>query len=435
MNMKKIIGIALVLFTLLVSGIYYAREQEWSMKKVVLQENVHADLINEKQINVKVEEVGLKLAEGEYFSPAFYVGEEIYGDIDIGISVLQSLEKFPVGGSLKQYLYQLEKDNTLKETSKKVFAHVYLSKMIAYEDNHGVNSEVRKLYAIDYLKEDEPTEMNELDELIKTTGTIGYNTFMSEIVIDEDTTYIQITSYLPDKGWVLYFYDVQKNRLYKRTGDVLNQTNPIYINALKSFVWIDKDFKCYKVVFTEDEYDYVEYLDLKPYLKASFDTTSKEKTLFISSSDEEIIIETQIPFREDGYFKYHPTYKTKSLSTFNFKTNQFQELFLAKEGQNINVNYSGSIDAAGGKLLIIDEFEDDNGFISPKERFFKAIVNDELYTIYKEDIRGEGKTLSPFIRAIVREDGKEIFLEKHITVMEDNIETTKDVVYKRYTFE
>lgn len=432
--MKKIIGMVIILFALLISGVYYAREQEWRLKKVVLQENVHADLINEKQLNVKVEELDFKLAEGEYFTPAFYLGEEVYGEIGKGIGMVEAVEasgQFPVGGRIKQYLYQLERDNTLVETGKKVFSHVYLSKTISYEEKE----EDRKLYAIDYVKEDEPKEIKELDNILKENGYTGKDIYIFEEIIDRNTVYLKILGYKPDKGWDFCFYDVQKEKLYKRKGDVISQGTPMYIEALKSFLWIDKDLKCYKVVFTEDEYDYLEYLDLKPYTKASSETISKEKNSFIPLNDEEIIIETSVPFREDGYFSFHPIYETKSLSLFNFKTNQFQELFVAKENQHIMVSYSGKTETLGGNLLIIDEFEDDNGFISPRNRFFKTIVEGQLFTIFKEDIRGEGNTLSPFVRVKVREDGKEIFLQKEITVMENDVETSKKAIYKRYSIE
>lgn len=432
--MKKIIGTAIVLLALLISGVYYAWGQEWGLKKIVLQENVAADLNKEKQIKIKVEEIDLKLPEGEYFSPAFYMGNEIYGSVNMGFNTPQHYEKFPVGGIFKQYLYKLKSDNTLKETSKKVFSHVYYSNMIGYEISFS-GIETGKLYAIDYTKEDEPEELKELDNILKVKGRLGNNTFISENAVNKDETYLVITTNIPYRGWALYFYNQQNKKFYTRAGNVVNQESVVYMDALKAFIRVEQDFKCYKVVFKDNEYDFVEFLDLKPYVNNSIDTNSEERTIFVPVNDEEILIERQILFRDDKYFSFHPIYETKSLSIFNFKTNQFQELFKTKEQQHIYVNYGGNVEAFGGKLIIVDEFENDNGYILPKERFFKTIVDGQLNTVYKEDISREGRTLNPCIRAIISEDGKEIFLEKPITDMGSSFEISKGAIYKRYIIE
>ena len=363
------------------------------------------------------------------------MGEEIYGTVDMGINTIQTIEQFPVGGMLKEKLYKLDSDNNLKETSKKVFSHVYYPKMIAYEENSISYIETGRLLTIDYSREDEPKELEELDNYLRSQGALGNNTFIYEKTVYEGESYLIIGTNIQDKGRAVYFYNQQKNKLYKRTGNVLNQEGVIYIDALKSFLWIDQDMKCYKVVFNEDEYDYVEYMDLKPFLNNSLEKNSEERKTFIVASSEEILIETEELQRNEGYFNFHPLYETKSLSIFNFKTNQFRELFSASAKQHINISYAVNSEALGGKLLIIDEFQYDNGYISPKERFLKTIVDGQLNTLFREDISGEGKTLSPNVRAVVSENGKEMFLVKDITDIDDNIEKTRSVIYKRYIFE
>lgn len=433
--MKKKIGITIVFFTLLISASCNGLVHRNRLEKVILEENVQSALVREEQVKIKSQQLDLKLPEGEYFSPAFYLNEEIYGTVDMGINTIQTIEQFPVGGVLKEKLYKLGSSNNLMETSKKVFSHVYYPKMIAYEENSRSDIETGKLLTIDYSKNDEPKEMKALDSYLRSQDALGNNTFIYEKAVNESESYLIIRTIIPGKGWTLYFYDQQKNKLYKRTGNVLNQECIIYIDALKSFLWIDQDMKCYKVVFNEDEYDYVEYMDLKPFLNDSSEKNTNERKAFIEISSEEILIETKVLLRNDGYFNFHPIYETKSLSIFNFKTNQFQELFSAGEEQHMNISYAANSESLGGKLLIIDEFQYDNGYISPKERYLKTIVDGELSTLFREDISGEGKTLSPFVRAVVSDNGKEMFLVKDITDIADNVEKTMNVIYKKYTFE
>lgn len=433
--MKKIIGITIVLFTLLISASCNGLVHRNRLEKVILEENVQSALVGEEQVKIKSQQLDLKLPEGEYFSPAFYLNEEIYGTVDMGINTIQTVEQFPVGGVLKEKLYKLGSSNNLMETSKKVFSHVYYPKMIAYEENSRSDIETGKLLTIDYSRNDEPKEMKALDSYLRSQDALGNNTFIYEKAVNESESYLIIRTIIPGKGWTLYFYDQQKNKLYKRTGNVLNQEGVIYIDALKSFLWIDQDMKCYKVVFNGDEYDYVEYMDLKPFLNNSSEKNPNERKGFIEISSEEILIETKVLLRNDGYFNFHPIYETKSLSIFNFKTNQFQELFSAGEEQHMNISYAVNSESLGGKLLIIDEFQYDNGYISPKERYLKTIVDGELSTLFREDISGEGKTLSPIVRAVVSDNGKEMFLVKDITDIVDNIEKTRNVIYKKYTFE
>lgn len=426
--MKKILGITIVSIILLVLGIRYVYGQEWGLEKLVLQKDVRIETLNENQLGIKVEKLDLKLDEGEYFTPSFYMGDEIYGNVGIELSNTQPLDKFPVGGMFKGYLYKLQKDNILAQTPKKVFSFVYGSKVVGL----GLHEQEGKIYTIDYEKDDEPKEINELYKALKTVEFSKDNSIISEVRINERTTYLYIMTIVQEKGSLLYFYDRENNKLYKRKGDVPNQSDVIYIDALKSLIRIDQDLKCYKVAFEGDEFDFIEFMDLRPYVEGSETMTKNDGIRFIPVSGEEILIETLNYFRKDGYFSFHPIRETKSLSMFNFKTNQFQELFTAQEKQHVNVTYAGNVEAMGGKLVIIDEFEDDNGYISPRERLFKIIKDGQLSTVFKEDIQGEGNTLNPYLRVIVKGDGKEIFLMKDKTMLMDNIETNYAAVYKRY---
>lgn len=429
--MKKILGLAIISIILLALGSTYVYGQRWGLEKVVLQQDVRAETLREGQLDIRVERLDLKLGVGEYFNPGFYIGDEVFGDVGIDYNIIQSTEKFPVGGILKDHLYQLKKDNTIEQTTKKVFSNVYGPQVFGY----GLHNQEGKVYSIDYTREEEPREMAELEKAIRTVEFSKDNLFISEIKINENKTYLKIMTIIPDKGSLLYFYDSENNKIYKGKENIPNKSDVVYIDALKSLVRIDKDLKCFKVVFDEDGYHYDEYMDLKPYLEASDAIGADERINYIPLNDEEILITALRYFRRDGYFSYHPVMETKSLGIFNFKTNQFQELFAAQEKQHVNVDYVGDVKTVGGYLIILDEFEDDEGFISPKERRFMVIKDGQLSLIFNENIQDEGNTLSPVIHTVVREDGKEIFLMRSLTVLEDNIEATKGAVYKRYIIE
>ncbi|MBU5674938.1 hypothetical protein KQI88_00725 [Alkaliphilus sp. MSJ-5] len=438
---KRIMVIILLSLITLNTSCNYRKEGD--IKKVVLQKDISKDSIKEDEIKIVMEEIDLELEEGEYFEPSFYHNGDVYGYIHSGFGIVhseRSTEQFPIGGQLKEHLYRLQQDNTLKETTKKVFMfNIHDPKTIGYE----LYKDEPKLLAIDYLKQDEPLEMKDLDNALSTlekdTNTPMFkkntNTYIRETVIDEDTTYLTIMAHVPYEGHDLYFYDIQKKQLYRRRGNISNGEHVEYIQALKSFICLDDDLKSYKVVFKDNEYDFIEYIDLNKYTNNLKEIDSKARVGFFPINDEEVLIWISEPFRLGGYFDYHPSYQTKAISSFNFKTNQFEELFAAKEGQYVDFNYVGTVESIGRDLFIIDEFQESDGNIVPKKRTFKIIADGQLNTIYEENIEDEGITLNSYLYTLLSEDGKEIFLNKVISTMENKVETSKDAIYKKYTFE
>ena len=439
---KRIMVIILLSLITLNTSCNYRKEGD--IKKVVLQKDISKNSIKEDEIKIVMEEIDLELEEGEYFNPSFFYNGDIYGYIRSGYGRVYSerpTEQFPIGGQLKDHLYKLQQDNTLKETTKKVFMfNIHGPKNIGYE----VYKDEPKLLSIDYRKHDEPLEAKDLDNALSTlekdTNTPMFekntNTSMKETVIDEDTTYLTIMAHVPYEGYNLYFYNIQKKQLYRGKGNISCGGAAKYIQALKSFIWIDDDLKSYKVVFKGDKYDFREYIDLNKYTDSLKDIDSEAGVTFVPINDEEVLIMV------GGYFDHHPIYQTKAISTFNFKTNQFEELFVAKEGQFVYADYVGTVESIGRDLFIIDEFQESDGNIVPKKRTFKIIVDEQLNTIYEENIEHEGEniehegnTLGSGLSTLLSEDGKEIFLKKDISTIEDRVETSKDAIYKKYTFQ
>jgi hypothetical protein len=415
------IGITAIGFLLASSGCVY--NQNGSSKKIILTEDVREVVKKETAVEVKVQQIELDLGGG-YFNPAYYYNGEVYGSVGKGSGVINLIDsmEYPVGGSLKDRLYSLDKNNILKETTKKVFAYPYSSKVINHENY--------TIVSIDYLNENEPRVMPELDEALSKIGPYD-NLIIKENIIDGNKKMLTILNSVPDKGFALYFYDVEKKKLYTRKGNVVDKDSVGYLPALKSFINVDEDYKCYKVVFEEDTYDFKEYIDLKGFVKK--DEASKNMVQFIPINEEEVLL-----MELSRYSNYN--YETKRISTFNFTTNKYEQLFTADDTEHLHANYIGKVESVGDHILLIDTFIEDKGhlhymdYIRPKERYFKKIEGGQLVTFYKEDISSEGLTLQSTPWIAKSENGEEIFLKKEVLDIENNVGTAKAAIYKRYIF-
>ncbi|WBW99022.1 hypothetical protein [Oceanirhabdus sp. W0125-5] len=387
------------------------------VEKIVLQKDVQ-ETSNLLEIS-GVEKIDLKLNDKEVFYPGFYFNGELYGYIGFGLGNLDNKE--PKEGYLKDgytrdKLFKIDQENKLKETSKVMLNNRYTYNK-SYDFNDGLVRE------IDYTKEDVPRESEDISNTLKKYNIDKIDYILPALIDDKE--YIYLFNFSNSKI-NQYLLDVMEDKLYEfKINDRL--IDLIYVEALKSFIWVDKDFTCYKLVFNENYIELEEYIDLKEYMSYRKNDDLKNVSIGALNENEILIIEMGY-LRDDGYFSYHPLYETLSISKFNFKTNQFKELLKSSGDRHIS-SISMSKD-----ILVFDEFEKESGYISPKTRYFKTIDGDELKTIYKESIEDEGKTLSPFIRTLISEDKKEIFLLKQVTDMADGVETTMDVIYKKYTF-
>jgi len=393
-------------------------------KKIILEEDVRETLNKETNMQIQVQQLDLKLGEGVYFKPTFYYNGEVYGSVGKGDGIIdaKNVEEYPIGGTLKEHLYCLDKNNVLKETNKKVFNYPYGSNIIGCKWNQSDG----KIFSINYLKEDEPKVLEELTEALKKIGPYN-NLMIKEYVIDGNKKMFTIINNVNYEGFELYFYDVEKGELYKRKGEILNEEDVSYIPALKSFVHMDKNYKCYKVVFEEDTFDFKEYIDLKGFVKT--EEATRDYSYVIPINEEEVLLMELGRFGAEGY-------ETKMISTFNFTTNKYKQLFVADkaEQEHIIANYIGNVTSIGGPTLIIDTFEEENGFryLKPKVRYLKKIEGSKLITLYNEYIQNEGFTLTPMVETNISENGEEIFLKKNVTEIENGVQTTKNVIYKKY---
>ena len=422
--MNKKILCTVVLLSLTTQLIGCKKKNEESVKRIVLESDVRNQKLGEKNNNPKVtvEKINLKLDEGDYFEPAFYHEGEVYGVIDKGAGVIteETSVTHPISGHIKGHLYKVDDDNNLIETSKEAFNFVLESKALNFK-----LGEENKIFSIDYKNEDKPKEFSQLTDIIKNLrGDSSIKTYYIE-TIPQDENYVVIYEWRsgtnPRK---MYLYDMKNKKLYNRKGEEEGWLyNIFYIESLQSFVHIDRDLKVYKIKFEEKYFCLEEYIDLSKKDKA-------DRIRGVIINDDEVLLFQDKYVSELGYYMHHPLYKTISISKFSFKTNQYDLLFQTPDNVNIYGEYIGN------NILALEEFEqkDENvESITPIKRYFEEIRNNSLNVLYKEKIEDEGETMYPHVNATISDDGREIFLTRHLCKLQDGVETTKDAIYKKYT--
>ncbi|WP_461615614.1 hypothetical protein [Clostridium sp. Marseille-QA1073] len=433
--MNKKILCTVVLLSLTTQLIGCKQKDEESVKRIVLESDVRNPKIEEKNNNPKVtvEKINLKLDEGDYFEPAFYHEGEVYGVIDKGCGTISDLDKatvtHPIAGYMKEYLYKVDDNNNLIKTSKEVFKRVWGAKVLGvklFEDD--------KVFSIDYKKEDKIKEIPELTKIINELKERSEYDSACHIRLNSDNeNYVEIYITTASNKEKLYLYDMKSKKLYDvhdkeyEKNGCLNTLH--YVDSLQSLVWINKDLKVYKLKLEKENAFFESYINLDKYIGSNQKGKIDNVRGVMINSDEMLIFQDEY-VSEVGPYLYHPIYKTISISKFNFKTNQYRVLFEAPDGINMWAEYIGN------NMLDIEEFKQNEKNVEsiiPINRYIKEIRNDELNVIYKEKTENEGETSYPYVYIALSEDGTELFLARHLTKFEDTIETTKDIVYKKYT--
>ncbi len=436
-GMNKKILCTVVLLSLTTQLIGCKQKNEELVKRIVLESDVRDQKLGQKNKNPKVtvEKIDLKLDEEDYFEPAFYHEGEVYGAIDKGYGEISRSDKataaHPIAGYMKEYLYKVDDDNNLIETSKEAFNFIWRAKMLGFK-----LFENDKVFSIDYKKEDKIKEIPELTKIIsELKERSGYDSACHIRLNSNNENYVEIYITTASNKEKLYLYDMKSKKLYDvhdkeyEKNGCLNTLN--YVDSLQSLVWINKDFKIYKLKLEKENAFFESYINLDKYIG----TNKKDKIDNVSgvmiNSDEMLIFQDEY-INEQGPYLYRPLYRTISISKFNFKTNQYRVLFEVPDGINMWAKYIGN------NMLDIEEFKQNEKTmesIIPINRYIKEIRNDELNVIYKEKIEDEGEILYPNVYIALSEDGTEVFLARHLTKFEDDTVKTKDIVYKKYKIE
>lgn len=420
---KKIIYVVMIL-SLTTQLISCENKDQENIKRIVLESDVREIESNLENINYKGsgEIVNFKLDKGEYFYPSFYYEGEIYGYISRGIG---QRAKGGIHHSTteptREYLYKVDKDNTLIETSKEaVGSSGGHEKLLGFR--YGKEDRV---FSVDYRKEDKPREIPELTAIIKELKGESEKIYsMSEcgdyVIIRESESY-----YAKEK---IYFYDMKNKKLYEKKDE---EDKPIrdffYVDSLKSIIGIDKNFKIYKLKF-EDKYCYLEeYFDLNG--KRYIDNV---QALMINSDEIVIFEEKYIRDLKSWYNELI------SISKFNFKTNQYNILFEAPKEVSMNIR------GIKNNILIIEELEEKDRYVVPIKRYLKKIEENDLITLFEQKVENDNwDTLLGDILEdrkidytcewiLISEDEKEMLLTKQSVALEKDIEKTKDIIHKKY---
>lgn len=424
---KKIICIV-ILLSLIIQLLGCGNKDKEGLQRIVLEEDVkkqNLELKN-KDPKVTVERLNLELDEGDYFESSFYYQGEAYGYVGKGFGSIKKTKEMtkthPIKNYLKQYLYKIDKDNNLVETSKEAFnllpgvgARVIYFKM--YEQD--------KVYGVDYEKEDKSIEIPELTEVIaELKGSRGNNNYY-HIETSGKENYVVIKE-LDLAGGIVeqrktYLYDLQNKKLYEGKNE--GEGWIYYIESLKSFMWMDEDSKLYKMALKG------KYFHLDKYIDLDEENEADDMTATMINNDEMLLFKSKCFSTAEDEFHPRTYYRTTSIGKFNFKTNQYKVLFKTPRKVNIYAKYIEN------NILVLEEFREQNGFIKPIKRYLKEIDDDGLKALFEEEIEDEGETRYPYLEVVTSEDGKEILLTRMIADMEGGVETTKEYIYKRYTIQ
>lgn len=421
---KKIIYVVMIL-SLTIQLIGCEKKEQENIKRIVLESDVRKPELNLENINYKGsgEIVNFKLDKGDYFYPAFYHEGEMYGYISKGIGkVTKGGVHHPSAEPTREHLYKVGKDNTLIETSKETIDwKMGCEKLLSFAYGKG-----DLVFSIDYTKEDKPREIPELTAVIKELRGKSENVYS----MSECGDYVIIRESEPYDGWAkIYFYDMNNKKIYeKKDEEDVKFDDFYYVDSLKSVMCIDKDLKLYSLKFEENRYYLEEYLDLNA-------------KGYIGNANAVMINGDEMLIFEEEQIKDVKLWRNKliSISKFNFKTNQHNVLFEAPKEVIMDIR------AIKNNILIMEELKEKDGDMVPIKRYFKKVDGNNLITLSEQNVeddnwdaifqdefrkREETNRISYWI--LISEDEREMIFTRRLTSLKNGVETTKDIIHKKY---
>ncbi len=416
--MKK--NILIIVIMLITSGLYITgcNKNENKVEKIVIEQDVTQKV--ESDYKVQAEKVDLKLDQGDFFEPSFYYEGKVHGYISKGLGKISGTPTtaHPIEGHMKNRIYSVDGNNRLSETTKRVVAPMYNSKFIGYERGNS-----SKLLSIDYTKEDQVKEEALFQRSIGERKYIANAYHMQ--YIENNENYVYFISYGSDKNYICV-YDNSNKILYDKEVEKGEEFQLIYVESLKSLMAIDNHKGIiYKVKLEQEKIHLEQYINLDI---ATGDETEQVYGKIINNS-EILIIKNKL-FNKDYVHNIYRGYATESIMRFNFKTKELKTLFEPPKDSFFNTQYLGNF------VFVLEEFEVKEDIMIPKFRYIEVLEEDSIKLLFKESIEDEWKTgYESISTAVVNETGNEIFLKTELTKEEDNIETSVDAIYKRYTIQ
>ena len=420
---KNIFVILLSLACLCMNGC--DKRNEFETSKIIINNDVTKNEKNKiyirnsnEKMDIKVKNVEeLNIKGNEDFVPYMFIDNEIYGYV---VKIKENSEQY-----VEEKLYKLKENNEIERSD------------IEFNYNGNIYYKDGKVYELDYSKNGISVENKKLTEALKKCHYATENVFLYKYNYD-NKNFVLSLEFLGDGSKFFYLYDDENDRVYQYKENLKDVnfsfdskygiSNSEYIKALDSLIRLDGNFKLYKMIFEGEYFEFKEFIDLSKYTNKKLDCNTDNITIKSINDNEVLIIQyKEIPCISKDYFR---NVELVSIDKFNFKTNQFTELMKVDENTHFSApNFIND-------LIILDEFDLKEDKIKSKNRYFKVLGNNELKTIYKENIENEGETINTLASVIPNMDKKELLLYKNISEFKKNndIEFKKNI-YKKYILE
>jgi hypothetical protein len=269
---------------------------------------------------------------------------------------------------------------------------------------------------IDYTKRSRATPIPELSKIISELRQKRKES-QYEIVYASGSDRYLVVYELSLDGEItdIFLYDLELQSLYKDSNNI-GYGDICYVYDLKSLIWIDqKDFKIYKVQLENNYYTLEEYIDLGV-------NEDIDKVRGVMKNGYELILfhDVRLGNKDDWNLKV-----TSAITTFNFKTNQYDHLFSKPLDKNLYMEYLGQ------GVLIAENFDIFGEYIEITERSIYYQNYNELIQVYNERFQDTSQQIYPEMNVVVNESGNEIFSTREIKKIVNGIPVTKSVIYQR----
>ncbi|MDR7857734.1 hypothetical protein [Tissierella sp.] len=392
--MKK--GIILIMF--IFSSILLLSCEKQDYKRIIVEDNIGVESKSPLEAS-SFGQIYLEVDSSDYFYPSFYHKGEIYGYLK---------KRNGNDPNSRKYLYKLDINNRLTETLKENMNFKLGSKNFVFLKE--------QVYFIDYTKRSRATPIPELSKIISELRQKRKESQYKIAYASGSDIYLIIYEIsLDGKITDVFLYDLELKNLYR---DINNSGygDICYVHELNSLIWIDQmDFKMYKVQLENNYYTLKEYIDLGV-------NEDIDKVRGIMKNGYELILlhDVILGNKDDWNLK-----ETSAITSFNFKTNQYDHLFSKPLDKNLYMEYLGQ------GIFIAESFDIFGEYIEITERSIYYQNYNELIQVYNESFQDTSQQFYPEMNVVVDETGNEIFSTREINKIIGGIPVTKSIIYQR----
>ncbi|TAH63466.1 MAG: hypothetical protein EWM50_02625 [Gottschalkiaceae bacterium] len=387
----------IILLVFIFSIIFLLSCEKQGYKRIIVEEDV--GLERESPIDPSIfGQVYLDIDRIDYFYPAFYHRGEVYGYLKKGHG------NDSIG---RRYLYKLDINNKLTETLKESIDFKQGSNKVGFIED--------QVYTIDYIAGNKATPLPKLSKIINELREDEKGNQYEISYVSGSNRYLVINEISPNGEIAnIFLYDLAQQMFYKnynnRYGDIC------YVFELGSLIWIDqKDFKIYKIQLTNNYYNLEEYIDL-----GTDEDISRVRGIMKNGYELILLHDVRLGNKDDWNLM-----GTSAVTSYNFETNGYVNLFNKSIDENLYIEYLGH------GIFISESFDIFRDYIEITERRIYYHNYTELVLVYNEELQEKSQQIYPEINVIVNVAENEIFSTKEIKKMIDGIPVTKSVIYQR----